>query len=211
MKKLLQKLLPPKQGIFLDFFDASAKNCQDAAELFSKICESGINDDFIEQTKKLKHENAHISEETLQTLRRTFITPIDREDIQSLDYLMHKVSKKIIRACTYMRVYRISSATENMKRQSQTILKATQEMAHIIKILRTLGHLKEAAASKQRMKEIESLGDTIFHDALDNLFSGKFDTMDIIKLRDIHRNLEEALDYCYDVADEVLGVVLKHN
>jgi len=211
VKNLLQKIMPPKQQIFFDLFELSAKNCRDAAELFVKVCESGINDDFVEQAKKLKHESTHISEETLQTLSKTFITPIDREDIQSLDALMHKVTKKIIKACVYMKLYRINEATENIKKQSQTILKATQEMAHIIGLLKKLSHLKEAAESKHRMKEIEALGDRIFHDALDNLFSGKFDTLDVIKLRDIHKNIESALDRCYDVADEVLMIMLKHN
>ena len=211
MKNLLQKIMPPKQQVFFDLFETSSKNCQDAAKLFAKICESGINDDLIKQGKKLKHESADISKEILQTLNNTFITPIDREDIQALDALMHKVTKGIIRACLHMKVYRINEVTENIKKQSQTILKATHEMTHIIGLLKKLSQLTEATESTQQMKEIETLGDEIFYAALNKLFSGEFDTLQVIKLRDIHKEIEDALDNCYDVADKVLSIMLKHN
>lgn len=62
-----------------------------------------------------------------------------------------------------------------------------------------------------KMKEIETRGDEIHYLALDLLFSGQYDALNVIKFRDIHKDIESALDTCYDVSDAVTNVVLKEN
>ena len=61
------------------------------------------------------------------------------------------------------------------------------------------------------MKEIEAHGDEILFHAMDELFSGKYEALDVIKIRDIYKDIENALDLCFSVSDEVVNVVLKQN
>lgn len=65
--------------------------------------------------------------------------------------------------------------------------------------------------SHHRMKEIESHGDEILYKAMDELFSGQYDALTVLKLRDIYKDIEYALDTCFSVSDSIINIVLKHS
>ena len=206
----LDKLLPPEEKVFYTYFEENAKICKQAAKLFHEIIYSSVNDDHLVEARKLKHASNDISKETLIKLNTTFITPIDREDIQLVNTLLNKITKKIIKACFNLRVYRFTEHTQNMKDQAETLVLAADELDIVVSHLRKFTEIKDVTLSNQRMREIESRGDEILHKAMDELFSGKYDALTVIKLRDIHNDIEKSLDICFDVSDEVLNIVLKH-
>ena len=89
--------------------------------------------------------------------------------------------------------------------------KATEELKVIIYDFKKACPIKVMTESNLKMKEIESHGDEIHYHAVDELFSGKYDALSVIKLRDIHKDIENALDSCYSVSDAVVNVVLKQS
>ncbi len=208
---LLSYILPPEEKLFYALFEDSAKVCEEAATLFSKVMTEGLNQDHLIEAKGLKHKSNNLAKETLTQLNNTFVTPIDREDIQVIAILLNKITKKISKACMNLRVYRLGKFTDNMKDQSATLLKATTELTFIVHHLRKISSVKTITESNIRMKEIESHGDEILYHAMDELFSGKYEALDVIKIRDIYKDLENALDTCFSVSDEVVSVVLKQN
>jgi len=207
--KILDKLLPPEEKIFYILFEEGADVCREAAKLFEEIMFHGINEDRLIQAKRLKHKSNDVAKETLIRLNKTFITPIDREDIQVVAALLNRVTKKIVKASFNLRVYRLGVATENMKQQAATLLKATEELNFTVSHLRKHTEFCQVSESNQRMKEIESHGDEILYKAMDDLFSGKYDALSVLKIRDIYKDIENALDTCYSISDEVLNIVLK--
>lgn len=207
---ILDKILPPEEKIFYILFEEGADVCREAAKLFQEIMLEGINEDRLIQAKRLKHKSNDIAKDTLMRLNKTFITPIDREDIQLVASLINRVTKKIVKASFNLRVYRLESSTENMKKQAETLLKATQELTFIVSHLRKHTEFSEISESNQRMKEIETHGDEILYKAMDDLFSGKYDALSVLKIRDIYKDIENALDTCFSISDEVVNIVLKH-
>jgi uncharacterized protein Yka (UPF0111/DUF47 family) len=208
---LFEKLLPPKNNVFYDSFEDAAKNCNEMAKLFAEALASGITDELIVKARTLKHRGSGLERETVNRLNNTFVTPIDREDIQSLATMLNRITKKIVQAFMNLNVYRMTSFTEEMLQQSKTILKATDELMRSVSLLKTISKTKEITASYESMKEIETLGDDILYRAMDRLFSGEFEAIEVIKLRDIYKVLESAMDKCYDVSDSILNIALKNN
>lgn len=131
----LEKLLPPEEKIFYNYFEESTKVCSEAAKLFYNIMYDGFNEDRLIQAKRLKHTSNNLAKQTLNKLNSTFITPIDREDIQLVSSLLNKITKKIVKACVNLRVYRLKEHTENMKKQAETLVKASDELNFIIVLL----------------------------------------------------------------------------
>lgn len=208
---LFEKLLPPKNTVFYDCFEDAAKNCNDMAKLFDEALSHGITDERMIKARTLKHRGSGLERETINKLNSTFVTPIDREDIQALAAMLNKITKKIVQAFMNINVYRMTNYTEEMLQQSKTILKATNELMRSVSLLKTISKTKEITASHESMKEIETLGDDILYRAMDKLFSGEFEAIEVIKLRDIYKVLESAMDKCFSVSDAILNIALKNN
>lgn len=209
---ILDRILPPDDEKFYIQFEAIAKICSETAQLFDTIVHSGVQEEnHIIEAKRLKHASSALSKETLNQLNATFITPIDREDIQLLNMLLNKITKKIVKACLNLRVYRLSEFNDTMKHQAETLVQSTKELTYIVSMLRNIDKVKEITESHYKMKEIETHGDEILYKAMDDLFSGKYDALSVIKLRDIYKDIENALDNCYGVSDTILNIVLKHS
>lgn len=208
---LFEKLLPPENKVFYDLFEDSAKNCHDMAILFNEAIAHGMTEELIVKARNLKHRGSGLERETTKRLNNTFVTPIDREDIQALATMLNKITKKLVQASMNLNVYHIKSFTEEMQQQSKTILKATTELIRSVSLLKTISKTKEITESRHAMKEIESLGDDILYRAMEKLFSGEFEAIEVIKLRDIYKVLESAMDNCYNVADAILNIALKNN
>lgn len=208
---LLAYILPPEEKVFYTLFEESAKVCNDAANLYNEIVTTCLCEDHIINAKRLKHKSNDLLKETLHQLNVTLITPIDREDIQCIASLLNKITKRIVKASLNLNVYRLDSFTENMQKQAQTLFQATEELIFIIHKFKKASSIKEMTESNLKMKEIESHGDEIHYHAIDELFSGKHEALEVIKLRDIHKDIENALDSCFSVSDAVVNVVLKQS
>lgn len=208
---LFEKLLPPENKVFYDCFEDSAKNCHDIALLFNQALLNGVTEDIVLQAKTLKRRGSNLERETISKLNSTFVTPIDREDIQALATMLNRISKKIAQAFMNLNVYRITTYTEEMLQQAKTIINATAELQRSVGLLKTIAKTKEITESREAMKEIETFGDTILYRAMDKLFSGEFEAIEVIKLRDIYKELESALDKCFSVSDAILNIALKNN
>ena len=207
----LKKILPPANEEFFVLFEEAAHNCTETAKLFCRVSDDGINDAIMEEARVLKRKSNEIAKSTLRKLNSTFITPIDREDIQALTNLLNKITKRIVRACSNLHIYRVDSTTPNVKLQVATLKEAVDELVPIIRLIRNTSQVNEATTLNNRMKEIESKGDEILNQTMAQLFSQTLIPLDVMKYREIHKDIESALNCCYDVSDEVLSIVLKHS
>ena len=207
----LKKLLPPANEEFFALFEEAANNCTETAKLFCRVSEEGVNDAVLEDARFLKKQSNEIAKSALRKLNSTFITPIDREDIQSLANLLNKITKRIVRACSNLHIYQIESTTPEIKSQAANLKEAVDELIPIVRLIRRTSHVDEATDLNSRMKEIESRGDDILNQTMAKLFSNTLPPLDVMKYREIHKDIESALNCCYDVSDEVLSVVLKYS
>ncbi len=205
---IMSYILPPSNDVFYSLFEEGTKYCKQSAELLHEILEEGITEERIARAKQYKHASSKNIKKTLEVLDTSFVTPIDREDIQNISALLNKITKKITKSCLNLKVYKLDFFTENLKNQSQTLIASTAELELIFANFKK-PTISDMTSKNLKMKEIESRGDEILLAATEALFSGKYDALNVIKLRDIHKDLENALDACYAVSDAVVSVVLK--
>lgn len=208
MSGIMSYILPPSNDVFYSLFEEGTMYCKQAAALLHEILEEGVTEERILRAKEYKHASSKNIKKTLEVLDTSFVTPIDREDIQNISTLLNRITKKITKSCLNLKVYRLETFTENLKNQSITLIAATEELEQIFSNFRK-PTISDMTSKNLSMKEIEKRGDKILLDATDALFSGKYDALNVIKLRDIHKDLENALDACYIVSDAVVSVVLK--
>lgn len=208
---ILEKLLPPKNKVFYDCFDNAALNCNKTAKLFEKVLENGISEDIIVEARALKHQSNNYEREIILKLNSTFVTPIDREDIQVLASMLNKITKKTIQALMNLNIFRLESYSNEMIQQSKALVMATNELICSVSLLRTISKTKEITESHEKMKEIEVYGDEILYRAMEALFNGEFKSLDVLKMKDIYKDIESALDKCFSVSDEILNIALKNN
>jgi uncharacterized protein Yka (UPF0111/DUF47 family) len=214
LDRLIRMVLPPEERKFLDFyFVEQAKTTHDAAVLFHDIIlknEHMTEANFI-KAKSIKHKSVNLTHETVVALDQTFITPIDREDILNITLSLNKITKRIIRSAVNFRVFKIDNFPEAMKQQAEVLVAATEEVKTSIGALRNFRKVDKLTESHRRMTDIERRGDEIFTKAIEDLFSGSFDALDVIKYRGIYRDNESAMDYCFAVSDTVLNVAMKNS
>ena len=208
---LMSYIMPPEDKMFFTLFQDSADICLETAKLYDEIMKNHLTDEQKEIARKYKKKGSISFKLTLKQLNKSFITPIEREDIQYIAVQLHKINKKIIKACLNLEVYRLTKYTEEMKEQALTLVQATEELNRIIKKFKKVSDVEEITKENIAMKEIESHGDEIHRKAMYELFSGKYDALEVIKLRDIYKEIENALDACFYVSDTILNVVLKQN
>lgn len=209
----LNKLLPPPENKFYNHFEEAAEVCELSSQLFYQIVHSELKErqEYLIHAKTYKRRAVDALEGSLALLNATFITPIDREDIQLISTYLYKSTKVILKACVNLRIYRIESYNDIVKRQAEILIKSAEELRAIISMLKNNAPLKDITACNSRIKDIENRGDEILFNATEELFSGKYDALYVLKLRDIYKGIENALDMCSIISDLIVNIVLKHS
>lgn len=203
--------MPPEDKMFFTYFQDSAEICQKTSRLYDKIMHDKLTDEYKEKALKYKKKGKLSYKAVLKQLNKSFITPIEREDIQTIAVQLNKITKKIVKACLNLEVYRLNDYTDEMKEQALTLVQATDKLAEIVKLFKKVSDVEKITKLNIEMKEIEAHGDEIHRRAMGNLFSGKYEALEVIKLRDMYKEIENAFDACFYVTDTILNVVLKQS
>ena len=210
IKKALGKLLPPKEEAFFALFEASAQTCCEAANILLATVNNKLTEENIERARKLKRESDNIAHQVLTILHHSYITPIDREDIQEINIKLNNAAKKTAKSILLLNTYQLSEYTENLKQQAAVLMEAAEKQLMMIKKFKNFKKVHLITEACKQMKELETKGDDILYHAMSNLFSNGYDALTIIKLKDVYTNIEKALDICFDVSELLVNVTLKH-
>ncbi|MCK9294893.1 MAG: DUF47 family protein [Desulfobulbaceae bacterium] len=209
----LEKILPPPENKFYTLFEEGAEVVELSSQLFYQIVNSDLKEreEYLIHAKTYKRRAVDALEGSLSLLNSSFITPIDREDIQLISTYLYKSTKVILKACVNLRIYKIDSYNDIVKKQAEILIKLTEELRTIISMLKKGPQLKKVTEINSKIKAIESRGDEILFTATEEIFSGKYDALQVLKLRDIYKGIENALDMCTVISDLIVNVVLKHS
>ncbi len=204
---MLRSILPKEFGFF-DFFEqhiaVTIKACQEFQKLTST---SGDSEGSMQRIKDLEHEADEITHRCMEALQKTFITPIERSDIQILTKRLDDIIDSVDGATSRIHLYGISEIRPEAKELADILVSATSEIQQALKALR---NMKNAESIKQKCIAVhgyENKGDDILRSALLRLFKEN-DAMLVIKWKEIYERLEKAIDRCEDVADIIEGVVI---
>ncbi len=200
----------PKEIDFFEIFDRAALNVTKAAALLVALMENF--DNLEARTKEIyevEQEGDILTHEIMKKLNKTFITPIDREDLHSLASSLDDVLDLIWGAVDRLSVFRIKKSTEEAVKMSKDILATTEAMHKAIHKLKekNYNHVQDYCIEINRL---ENMVDRDFRDALGKLFDEVSDPILIIKWKEIYEHLENASDKCEDVANVLEAIVLKY-
>ncbi len=211
------KLLP-RDGNFFDLFNQHADCVVKAAEALSKLVANysdlELRERYTREVDDAEHAADRITHEVNRTLHKTFITPIDREQIHTLINTMDDVADLIQDSSQTMALYDVRHATEEIIRLTDLSLKCCQRMRHAVSLIGDLSKPATAEAALKTCEEIDQLesdADRVMRSAMSKLFRGNDEVREVIKLKAIYELLETITDKCEDVANVIEGVVLENS
>jgi len=201
--------LIPREEKFFEFFDKAANNILDGAKVLVQMMDEQDGDlvKGWKQLEDLEHVGDKITHQIIRKLNRTFITPIDREDIHSLTVALDDVMDLIEAVAARMSLYKIKQPTEEARKLARVILKSAEE---IVKAISGLERFDEVMEHCIEINRLENEADEVSREAIADLFDKGHDPMDVIKWKEIYETMETATDRCEDVANIVEAVALKN-
>jgi predicted phosphate transport protein (TIGR00153 family) len=210
--------LLPKNLEFFDCFERAAKNAARTAELLSEYAKAPSNrkQELVSAIREAEHVGDRLTHETLDRLEQTYLTPIDRDDIHHLISRIDDVVDMIDAVAQRMMFYKIDVVRDQFRDQCIVLVKATRLMADAVNglhFMKDRRRKKNRTAFDQMMiavHEAEEEGDAIHHQFLAELFDCGLDAFQIIKWKELYELVEEAIDFCDDVACIVHRIVLKN-
>ncbi len=204
------KNLIPKNVKFFEMFNQSAKILQEAARVLNEMMAGG---EAIQvgatRLERLEHDADVLTHEILIALDKSFITPIDREDIHQLTVALDDCMDYMEAVTERMILYGLTEITTPMRGLVDVLVKQVDELNKVIPVIGALKYEKIIPHCIE-INRLENLGDRIAREAVADLFKGDKNPLDVMKWRDIYENLETATDMCEHVAGIIEGIVLKH-
>ena len=200
--------LIPREARFYDDFNALAEQIRHGARLLLDMLEpSRPIWDKADEIKEVEHKCDFLTHEIIQRLHRTFVTPLDREDIHTLARSLDDVMDAIDASATIVSLYHIESVRPGARELARIILDSAEQVVHAMKALEGRKGVAERAVEINRL---ENEADRAHQAAIRSLFAEEKDAIEIIKWKEILDFLEQATDRCEDVANVLEGVVVKH-
>jgi len=211
------KLLPRDTNFFV-LFDQHADHIVTAAHAFANLV-SHYNDQelrqkFHEQVNRAEGAADRVTHEVNKALHKTFITPIDREQIHSLIDTMDDVADLIQDAAETMALYDVHHMTDEITRLTDLGVKCCERVRDAVKLLSRIAEASTAEAALKTCDEIDKLesdADRVMRAAMSKLFREEPDVREVIKLKAIYELLETVTDKCEDVANLIEGVILENS
>ena len=201
--------LIPRDEQFFDLFSQIAQRITASAELLAKLFAHPERlDEYVGAIKALEHEADGLTHQVNLRLDKSFITPLDREDIHVLASRLDNVVDLIDGTARRAKMFRIQESREPAGRLADVLVRSAKEIGVAVGGMK---QQKVVAASAQKIKELEEEGDATYHEAVGELFDGNIDALEVMKWKDLYDTLETALDECEDVANTLESIALKNS
>lgn len=206
----LQRLLSKKDKFF-DLLEASADEANLSVhalvELLKDPQKQRALDDFI----LMRRKNKQLAGEMTNLLCSTFVTPLEREDIESLSAALYKIPKTVEKFGERFLLARSHVEVRLFSRQTELLAQATEIVCRMVRSLRGNPRLEEVKDNNDRLHHYEGEADKIILDLLKDLYSGQYEPLQVIVLRDLFELLEKVIDRCRDAGNVIFQIVLKNS
>jgi len=211
------KLLP-RESNFFEMFNEHGKHIAEGARAFMAMVQN-YSDETLRAKYNAEVDHAekqadHITAEVNRLLHKTFITPIDRDQIRSLINAMDDILDLLQDSAEVMSLYDLKSVSEDVLRLGEISVKCCDRVQHVVSLLPKLSQASVAEAALKTCEEIDRLesdADRVMRSAMSKLFRDNIEVRELIKLKAVYEHLESISDRCEDVANIVEGIVLKNS
>ena len=205
------RLLPRDQRFFDLFTSVATLNVEAAKHLHELLKSEGDHRAYlVDSIKRLEHEADGLTHEVISRLDRTFITPLDREDIHLLASRLDDILDLIDGSARRLQIFRASNPPKGIVVIAEVIVRATEQILEAVRIL-DRGKAPQVIAACAQVKRLEEEGDAAYHEWLGRLFEAERDPINLIKWKEIYDTLEKTLDQAEDVANVLESIAIKHS
>jgi predicted phosphate transport protein (TIGR00153 family) len=214
---LFGKLLP-REGNFFEMFNQHADRIVEAARAFSQLV-ANYDDPHLREQYNRDVDNAEraadrVTHDVNRMIHRTFITPIDRDQIHTLINTMDDVCDLIQDSAETMALYDVRQVNEEITRLTDLSVKCCERVKDAVGLISRLADPESAEAALKTCEEIDRLesdADRVMRSAMSKLFREEPDVREVIKMKAIYELLETITDKCEDVANVIEGIVLENS
>jgi predicted phosphate transport protein (TIGR00153 family) len=201
------RLTPQKREFFSLFIQASA-NARDIARALVELLDQWPDDrSRLRDIRELEHEGDRLTHAVINLLNKTFVTPFDRDDMYRLATVIDDVCDHIDEAADNIDAYEVRDVPLKAREQAEVIHRAASRLHEAVE---RLEGFKDSSRQLDALRQLEDEGDRLSREAIADLFRSGADPLTIIRWKDIHEQLEEAVDACENAADVLEAILVKN-
>ena len=202
----------PREDKFFFLLEQSASNLKKTSVALNELMENYENVPAkVDEIKNLEEIGDNIIHTIMTSLHKTFITPLDREDIAALGERMDDIVDSIEEAARIMVEYKLEEPTEKSKELSRIIVKCANTLEKAVGLLHSRGSkLQDILPLTAEVNTFENQADQVSSAAMAELFNEDVPAIYVLKWKEVYTLLEGATDFCEDAANMLEGIVLKH-
>jgi uncharacterized protein len=200
--------LVPQNKQFFRLLEQASDNAvgisRQLVQLLDAFPSNGTN---LREIKELEHEGDRLTREVVDLLNRTFVTPFDRDDIYLLAGAIDDVCDHVDEAAGNIVGYGVEQIRPKANEQAQVILRSAEKLHEAVS---RLEGFKDSSSQLHALRDLEDEGDRLNRAAVSELFTSGEDPIAVIRWKDIHEQLEEAVDACENAADVLEAILVKN-
>jgi hypothetical protein len=201
----------PKEENFFELFEELADKIEEGGNFFLEMTQNrDYSEAKVSRLKELEHEADVITHKTYEKMHKTFLTPIDREDIYALVNKMDSIMDVIEATAIRIHMYKVKKPDDEIIKQAQILNDSIKKVKSIVHAMRNMKNSQMILDDCVEINTLENAGDVVLRTIITELFIKEKDAIELIKWKEIFERIEEAIDVCEDVSNIVEGIVLKH-
>jgi len=203
--------LMPNEGKFFDLFVQHGELCvKGAKEMVALMTNFDDLENRVHAIESIEKQADKVTYETLDMLHKTFITPLDRDDIHKLITRMDDILDLLEDAGQTISLYDIKAVTPEAKRLAELCLSCTEKVKTAVGMLHSMDNSGRILSICEEIDRLESDADHVMRAAMSKLFRDEPDVRNLIKLKAIYEILETVTDRCEDVANIIEGIIVEN-
>ncbi len=209
----LVRFLLPRQDLFFKLLEEIAAKMETAATVFAELANVTGHEKLAAiaaRMKPLETEADRLCHQLYEQLDRTFVTPIDREDLAHLTRALDDVIDGMEHSAAFAALFRFESLTEPMQQLVRITVRTVTHLRQAVIGLRHFGNPEKIHAPTVAVHTLENEADAVYRAAVEELFRGTIDARELVRQNDMLFSLEQGVDVCEDAMDVIRSVVVKN-
>jgi predicted phosphate transport protein (TIGR00153 family) len=201
--------LTPQTKEFFQLYERASANAVEISRLLVDLLERFPDDsgEIVARIREREHDGDELTHSIVDLLNRTFVTPFDRDDMYRLASALDDVADHVDEAADNLGLYGVKAVPEEAKQQARVILRSALKLEEAIRLL---DGFRDVRPQLIELRSLEDEGDRLERDAIAGLFRSGQDPVSIIRWKDLHEQLEAAVDSCEYAADVLEAIVVKN-
>jgi hypothetical protein len=196
---------------FYSLLEASAKEAQSSVQLLNNMLQGQESALTLTDFAYTRHKDKRITEEITEELCKTFVTPLEREDIEALSFALYKIPKIAERFGEKFLFCHKHLQGVDFSRQLSILERATGTVTEMVQRLRQHKHLEQMRESHARLHALEGEADKVMLELMRDLYGGSHEPLKVIVRLDLYETLEAIIDRCRDAGNIIFRIVLKYS